>query len=146
MSLLCLSIALLMPGALGAQVSGVALTERGERIPLSLTAEQVTLGRALAHGLLARARRDVTRPVSNAHLAALGRRGTLLRVHLKRPEDVLLLRLRARTRASRLAVYVPPGQDDHAYVFLGRDRWHRIVVVDLPDNARSAIRRLRGEN
>lgn len=145
-SLLCLVIALLLPASVGAQVTGVALVDRGERIPLRLTGEQVTVGRALAHGLLGGATRDVTRPISDAELAALGRRGMLLHVRLKRPENVVLLRLRARTRATRLAAYVPPGQDDHAFVFLGRARWHRIVVVDLPDNARSAIRRLRAED
>lgn len=131
--------------AAGAQVSAVGLIDRGQTVPLDLSGEQVKLGRAMAHGLLASARRDVTRPISDSQLAALGSRGTLLRVHLAQPEDVLLLRLRARTRATRLAAYVPPDQDDHAYVFLGRARWNRIVIVDLPGRARAALRRLRAQ-
>lgn len=141
---LALALAMAADGV-GAQVSAVALVDRGEPIPLQLSGEDVSVGRALAHGLLANAGRDVTRPITDAEITALGHRGTLLRVRLSRPEDVLLLRLRARTRATRVAAYVPPGQDGHAFVFLGRERWHRIVVVDIPDTVRAALRRLRAE-
>lgn len=128
-----------------AQVVDASLTERGRPVSLRLTDELVAVGRTLGHGLLATARRDVTRPVTDAEVAALGRRGTLLRIRLSRPETVALLRLGARARASRLAAYVPPRQDEHAFVFLGRSRWDRIVVVDLPDRVRTAVRRLRAD-
>ncbi|NIQ54632.1 MAG: hypothetical protein GWN71_15030, partial [Gammaproteobacteria bacterium] len=74
--------------------------------------ELAVLGRTVARGLLATARRDVTRPISDGEVASLGRRGTLLRIRLTRPEPVHLLRLGARARPSRLAAYVPPGRDD----------------------------------
>lgn len=128
-----------------AQIAGIDLVERGEPVPLQLTPEQIAVGRTLTHGLLATASRDVTRPFTDADLAALGSRGTLLRVRLARPEDVLLLRLRARERPTRLAAYVPPGREDVAYVFLGGATWRRIVMVDLPGTAVAALRRLRAE-
>lgn len=142
------ALALVMTGLLGTaaalpgQVVDVALTRRGRPVPLHTTREMTRLGRTLAHGLLATAHQDVTRPVSDTDLAALGRRGTLLRVRLAAPEPVVLLRLGVRDRPSRLAAYVPPGRHDRAFVFLGRSRWHRIVVVDLPDTVRDALRRL----
>lgn len=40
---------------------------------------------------------------------------------------------------------VPPGRDDRAYIFPGRTRWDRIVVVSLPATAREAVRRLRAD-
>jgi hypothetical protein len=141
-----LAIGLVMPAAaLRAQIVQVALTERGRPVPVAMTDDLATLGRTVAHALLATARRDVTRPVSDSDLAALERRGTMLRVRLASPQPVALLRLGARDRASRLAAYVPPGQDHHAFVFLGRSTWSRIVVVDLPGRVRAAIRRLRAK-
>lgn len=141
--LLLALIAISAPGSASAQVVRIDLVERGQPVPLQLTSDEVTLGRTLTHGLLASARRDVTRPITDADLTALGERGTLLSVRLASPEDVLLLRLRARARPTRLAAYVPPDRDDYAYVFLGRTGWDRIVIVDLPDVARTALRRLR---
>lgn len=141
--LLCLAFVAVTPSALDAQIAGLTLVDRGERVPVELTGEQIALGRTLTHGMLAGARHDVTRPISDAEVAALGRRGTLLRVRLAKPETVLLVRLRARARPTRLAAYVPPGRDDRAYIFMGRSRWDRIVVVGLPEAARSAVRRLR---
>jgi hypothetical protein len=135
----------LAPGAqpAAAQVRSVALVERGRPVPIRVTAELESLGRGLARGLLATAHRDVTRPVTDGQLDALARRGTLLRIRLVRPETVTLLRLGSRSRASRLAAYVPPQRDDRAYIFLGRGRWSRIVLVDLPAPLRSEVRRLR---
>jgi hypothetical protein len=127
-----------------AQVTAVSLTDAGREVQVPLTAEQVTMGRAVAHGMLAGARRDVTRPVSDEEVEALGDRGTLLRVHLARAESVYLLRLGASARASRIAAYVPPDADDHAFVFLGRSSWQRIVVVSLPEALRRELRALRG--
>jgi hypothetical protein len=144
--LLCLALPAAAPAGAGAQIAGLTLVERGEHVPLELTAEQLTLGRTVTHGLLATARRDVTRPVSDAELTALGNRGTLLRVRLAKPERVLLVGLGARARATRVAAYVPPGREDRAYVFLGRSRWNRIVVVELPEAVRAAVRRLRASS
>lgn len=144
LSSLVLAAAAGLPGSPApAQVTHLSLTHAGAAVPLDVTGEMVAAGRAIAHGLLARTSRDVTRAVSDEEIAALGRRGTLLQVRLGRAEDVLLLRLRARTRASRVAAYVPPERDDQAFVFLGRGTWHRIVVVDLPEPVRREIRGLR---
>lgn len=131
------------PPALSAQVTALSLRDSGRDLPVALTAEQVTMGRALAHGMLAAARSDVTRPVTDEEVRALGDRGTLLRVNLARAESVYLLRLGASARASRIAAYVPPGADDHAFVFLGRSTWQRIVVVSLPEAVRRELRALR---
>ncbi len=136
---------LLAPGGARGQVMSVELTERGEPVPLDVTDDLAALGRGVAHGLLATAHRDVTRPVTDAELEALGRRGTLLEVRLARPEQVVLLRLRGRDRVSRMAAYVPPGRDDEAFIFLGRSSWERIVMVTLPDPVRTELRRLRTE-
>ena len=126
-----------------AQVTGVELMDRGRPVPVDLTPDLTALGRTLTMGLLANAHQDVTRPVSDAEILSLARRGTLLRVDLARPEDVILLRLRSRARASRLAAYVPPDRDDRAFVFLGEADWDRIIVVTLPDPVRDELRRLR---
>lgn len=125
------------------QVTDVSLVHEGRTVPLQVTPELVTLGRTIALGVLATASRDVTRSVSDAEVDALGRRGTLLRVDLAEPVDVRLLRLGARSRASRLAAYVPPDWDDRAYVFLGRSSWERVVVVDLPYLVQAELRALR---
>lgn len=146
-SLLILTMAGLgLPTAARAQVTGVHLIDRGRPVPVQVTPDIARLGRTITHGLLAAARRDVTRPVSDGELRALGERGTLLRVQLAAAEDVVLLRLGRRARASRLAAYVPPDRDDHAFIFLGRSRWDRIVVVDLPGAVRDELRRLRSES
>jgi hypothetical protein len=142
-SLVLLLVALAIPVAAAGQIVSVELTESGEPVPLELTDDLAALGRGVAHGLLATAHRDVTRPVTDSEIDALGRRGTLLEVRLARPEQVVLLRLRGRERPSRLAAYVPPERDDHAYVFLGGATWKRIVVVSLPDQVRAELRRLR---
>lgn len=125
------------------QVTDVSLLHEGRRVPLQVTPELATLGRTIALGVLATAKRDVTRSVTDAEVDALGRLGTLLRVELARPVDVRLLRLGARSRASRLAAYVPPDWDDRAYVFLGRSSWERVVVVDLPYLVQAELRALR---
>lgn len=125
------------------QVASVSLVHQGRAVPLQVTPELTRLGRTMALGLLATASRDVTRQMSDAEVDALGRRGTLLRVELARPEEVRLLRLGVRSRASRLAAYVPPDWDDRAYVFLGRSSWERIVLVDLPYPVRAELRALR---
>lgn len=137
--------AALLAGASGVhgQVAAVELVNRGEPVPIRLTGDDLRMGRTAAHALLATAHSDVTRPTTDADVEALGRRGTLLRIRLARPEDVLLLRLRSRERPSRLAAYVPPDRDDRAFVFLGRSGWDRIVVVSLPDGVREAVRQIR---
>lgn len=140
---LALAAVVSAPSVAVAQAMEVRLTERGAPVPLDLTEDRVAMGRGLAHGLLASAHEDVTRPVTDAEVAALGRRGTLLEVTLPSPEPVLLLRLMERARASRLAAYVPPDRDDRAFVFLGRGSWERIVVVSLPEQIRTAVRRIR---
>lgn len=141
--LLCMFLPAASPAVVSAQIAGLTLIERGERVPLQLTGEQLSLGRTVTHGLLATARHDVTRPITDAELTALGNRGTLLRVRLAKAEHVLLVGLGARARPWRVAAYVPPGREDRAYVFLGRSTWDRIVVVDLPEAVRTAVRRLR---
>lgn len=142
-ALAALALVAVRPAGGTAQVTAVSLVDAGREVALPLTAEQITLGRAVAHGMLAGAWRDVTRPVTDQEVEALGDRGTLFRVHLARPESVYLLRLRASARASRIAAYVPAGADDHAFVFLGRSAWQRIVVVSLPETVRRELRQLR---
>jgi hypothetical protein len=145
-TLLLTAVAAILAGASGVdgQVTAVDLVNQGEPVPMRITGEEVRIGRATAHALLASAHSDVTRPVTDADIEALGARGTLLRIRLAQPEDVLLLRLRSRARPSRLAAYVPPERDDRAFVFLGQSGgWDRIVVVALPDGIRQAVRRVR---
>ena len=146
MARLLTAAAALVAGASGidGQVTAVELVNQGEPVPMRLTGDEVRMGRATAHALLASAHSDVTRPMTDADVEALGQRGTLLRIRLARPEDVLLLRLRSLARPSRLAAYVPPDRDDRAFVFLGQSGWDRVVVVPLPDGIRQALRQVRG--
>ncbi|MFP4622868.1 MAG: hypothetical protein ACOC3J_06825 [Gemmatimonadota bacterium] len=143
-SSLAVVLVLAAASAVRAQRVDVSLIHEGRIVPLETDARDLAAGRALAHALLATARSDATRSVTDREIDGLARRGTLLRVRLDRPEDVLLLRLGQRTRVSRLAAYVPPDHDRYAYVFLGRADWHRVIVVDLPGELRRELRRLRG--
>ena len=130
-------------GPAPAQITHLSLTHAGQDIPVRPTGEELAAGRAVVHGLLATTRTDVTRPVTDAQLTALGQRGTLVRLRLARSEPILLLGLGVRTRARRLAAYVPPDRDDRAFVFLGRAAWERVVMVDLPAEVRRELRALR---